>query len=194
MQGKDAIIAKIIGDAEAQKDGAVKAAEKSAEQSVKDAESWAETFLKDEKKKLEDYGKELLKRRATVAELEVRKIVLSEKQAVVTEVFDKVYDKLCSLKKKDYLKFVLDLIGKYAEEGDEIVLSSDKVLSAKDMDGAAAVKAKRLTVSEKFGDFKGGVFLVGKKSDKDLTFKSVVAEEKEKRTASVAEKLFPQKR
>ena len=47
-----------------------------------------------------------------------------------------------------------------------------------------------ITVSEQLGDFVGGVMLIGKVCDKDLTFESVINSKKEELSSEVAKRLF----
>ena len=42
----------------------------------------------------------------------------------------------------------------------------------------------------KTGSFAGGVILIGEKTDKNLTFETIIASEREKKQAEIAEKLF----
>ena len=98
--------------------------------------------------------------------------------------------KLCALDKKSYFKLVSSLIEENCDENDIVVLSKDGVLSSSDIEKMPAVKDKKLSVSKDLGDFIGGVMLIGKVCDKDLSFSALISQKKEGLSNSVAEKLF----
>lgn len=190
MDGKEAIIKRIKTDAEKKAREIIDSAEKTADERKADAENWAKDYLATQEKVLKRDVDDVMSRRITVADLDVRKIILDAKQQVIKGVLDAVYEKLCALDKADYLKLVERLIEENAETGDEIVLSCDKVLTADDVKNLKVYAEKKLSVSKSFGDFKGGVYLIGKTCDKSLTFKSLIDEDRETLITKVANLLF----
>ena len=123
-------------------------------------------------------------------ELDKRKIALSTKQEIIGQILDKVLVKLQSLKKDKYLSLILRLLEKNAENGDQIVFSCDNKLGKKDLEGQDVVKEKGLTFAQKAGDFKGGIMLIGKVCDKDLSFKALIEEDKENIINKITAELF----
>lgn len=190
MDKQKAIIDKIIEDAENRAAEIISVANAEAEKSIADGNSWAESYKSEQNAILSAANEDKVLRRKTVAELDVKKIVLKAKQDAIESVFDSAYNKLCALKKTDYLSFVVKLIEKYAEEKDTVVLSSDGVISETDLTSLEVVKDKKLTVSDVKGDFIGGVMFIGKICDKDLTFKSIVNESKSEFVSEVSKELF----
>lgn len=190
MDKQKAIIDKIIEDAETRAAEIISVANAEAEKSIADGKSWAESYKNEQNAILNAANEDKVLRRKTVAELDVKKIVLKAKQDSIESVFDSAYNKLCALKKTDYLSFVVKLIEKYAEEKDTVVLSSDGVISETDLTSLEVVKDKKLTVSDVKGDFIGGVMFIGKICDKDLTFKSIVNESKSEFVSEVSKELF----
>lgn len=190
MDGKEAIIKRIKSDAEKKAKSIVDSAEKASDERIADAKAWAKEYETAQEKILTRDAEEIVKRRLTVADLDVRKITLNAKQNAISEVLDKTYALLCSLKKPDYLKFVEEKINEAADDGDEIVLSSDGVISVEDVKKLAVFTAKKLSVAKASGDFKGGVYLVGKICDKDLTFKSIIENGKDEFISEISEELF----
>ncbi|MDY6367168.1 MAG: V-type ATP synthase subunit E family protein [Clostridia bacterium] len=190
QSGKDAIIKRIQSDAEKKARGLIDSAENTAAERKKEAESWAAEYTATQEKLLARETDEIVKRRLTVADLDVRKITLSAKQKVIGEVLDLVLDGLCSLKKADYIKLVEKLIVESADDGDTVVLSNDGVLSVDDVKKLKVFTDKNLSVAKDKGDFKGGVYLVGKKCDKDLSFKSVIENGKDEYIAEISATLF----
>ena len=190
MDKQKAIIDKIIEDAETRAAEIISVATAEAEKSIADGKSWAESYKNEQGRILKAANEDKILRRKTVAELDVKKIVLKAKQDSIESVFDSAYNKLCALKKTDYLSFVVKLIEKYAEEKDTVVLSSDGVISETDLTSLEVVKDKKLTVSDVKGEFVGGIMLVGEICDKDLTFKSLVNEYKPEFVSDVSKELF----
>ena len=190
MEGKEAIIAKIISDAEKIAAENVHAAEEYALYVKKMAESWAKEYSSAQEKALKIETEDVVARKKIVAELDVRKSLLKTKQDILDEIYLKAEQKLCKLGKKPYLSLVLSKIEEFADVGDEVVLSCDGVISEKDIAESAVAKSKKLSVSKKQGKFCGGVMLVGKICDKNLTFHEIVLAEKEKTAPLIAKKLF----
>lgn len=190
MNGKEAIIEKILSDAREKAKEITDRSLYEKAMSEKATKEWVDKYISSQRAELKKDCKDLIERRKTLAELDRRKLILQAKQDIIGDVIEKTYAKLCALKKEDYLKFVLALIGRYAENGDKIILSSDRVLSVSDLEGSTVVKEKGLTISKEVGAFKGGVFLEGKLSDKDLTFRAMLEEEKEGLSAKITAELF----
>lgn len=190
MEGKEAIIAKILSDAQKKADGILQDAENYALSVKEQAEEWAKNYSKEQEKKLKTETREIEDRRKIVAELDVRKIILKTKQEILDDIYARAEEKLCKIDKKTYLRLVLSKIEEFADDGDEIVLSSDGVISEKDISNSDVFKNKKLSVSKKQGKFSGGVMLIGKTSDKNLTFHEIVLAEKEKNVHIIAKKLF----
>ena len=125
----------------------------------------------------------------TLSAIESKKTYLAAKQAIAESVFSRAIEMLCALSEEKYLALISSLVEKYAEDGDEIVLSSSCTLTEKSVSALKAVSSRNLKVS-KSGQFAGGIVLSGKKFDKDLTFEALVAALKEQTEEEVAKKLF----
>ena len=190
MEGKEAIIAKIFSDAENKAQGIVHAAETYAVSVKEQAEEWAKNYSAEQEKGLKTETAEIIARRKIVAELDAKKVLLKAKQDVIDEIYLKAEKKLCKTDKKTYLAVVLQKIEEFADEGDEVVLSKDGVLTEKDVSESEVFKSKKLSISKTIGKFIGGVMLVGKVSDKNLTFHEIIFNEKEHNAPIIAKKLF----
>ena len=190
MDGKDAIIDKIVKDAESKAEELILGAKEFAEEKKKAAEFWAKEYVKTQSDITRRDASDIVERRKIVAQLETKKITLKYKRALVDEAFDSVYEKLCSLGKKEYVAIVEKLLCENAETGDTVVLSGDGKIGAHELEKMPVFSEKKLSMSDKAGDFTGGVKLIGKTCDKDLSFKSVLEEAKENYTSPVAAILF----
>ncbi len=190
MDGKEGIINRIISDAEKKATGIIDNANNLVSQKKADAEEWAEKYSNTQNQLIKKEVEETIERRSIVADLDVRKLILEKKQHVLDEVFSKAYEKLCNVSKEKYFALVEKLISLYADKGDTIILSKDEVLNAADLEKIVAVKEKSLKIASFRGDFVGGVILKGEFCDKDLTFKSLILDNKEKSSYKVAKQLF----
>ncbi len=192
MDGQQKIIDKILSDATHDAGEMLSEALKKAEALVaaKQAEADAEYDLSVEEAR--KAGEEVVRRRLTVADLEVKKLLLSAKKQAVDEAFEESLKKLLALPKEEYTALVGSMIASAADDGDVVVISeNDKnVLTKAVFDKISAKIGKKLTLSDTFGNFKGGVMLLGKGVDKNLTFESELALLRDEVEPEVAKIMF----
>lgn len=192
MDGQQKIIDKILSDAKHDAGEMLSEALKKAEALVaaKQAEADAEYDLSVEEAR--KAGEEVVRRRLTVADLEVKKLLLSAKKQAVDEAFEESLKKLLALPKEEYTALVESMIASAADDGDVVVISeNDKnVLTKAVFDKISAKIGKKLTLSDTFGNFKGGVMLLGKGVDKNLTFESELALLRDEVEPEVAKIMF----
>ena len=190
MEGKEAIINKIIEDANEKALAIVNKATDASNEKIAQAKNWAEEYTKAQEKLLEQELFDIVERRKTVAKLDSRKISLAVKQELIDATFNKALDLLLRSSKDEYLALVERLINEYADDGDAIVLCDDNVLSVSDVKGFEAYTRFNMSICEKRGSFKGGVLLIGKTCDKDLSFEALIKSKKEEYSKSISESLF----
>lgn len=192
MDGQQKIIDKILSDATHDAGEMLSEALKKAEALVaaKQSEADAEYDLSVEEAR--KAGEEVVRRRLTVADLEVKKLLLSAKKQAVDEAFEESLKKLFALPKEEYTALVESMIASAADDGDVVVISeNDKnVLTKAFFDKISAKIGKKLTLSDTFGNFKGGVMLLGKGVDKNLTFESELALLRDEVEPEVAKIMF----
>ncbi len=192
MDGQQKIIDKILSDAKHDAGEMLSEALKKAEALVaaKQTEADAEYDLSVEEAR--KAGEEVVRRRLTVADLEVKKLLLSAKKQAVDEAFEESLKKLLALPKEEYAALVESMIASAADDGDVVVISeNDKnVLTKAFFDKISAKIGKKLTLSDTFGNFKGGVMLLGKGVDKNLTFESELALLRDEVEPEVAKIMF----
>ena len=190
MSGTESIIKKILQDAHDKAKCILETAEYERGLALSSAKDWVDDYLKKERENLKKECKDVVDRRLTLAQLDGRKLLLQTKQKLIEEVFSVALNTLKKLPKKEYFVLVMKNIEKHAETGDTIVLSHDGVLTEKDFSDKSVIKEKSLIISGERGDFDGGVLLVGKNCDKDLSFKSLLDEKRESVILSITESLF----
>ncbi len=134
---------------------------------------------------------ELLARRLTVAELDVKKILLNAKQEIIDDVYAIAKQQLQSLPTTQYKKLVEGMLIKAAGDGDEVLIGKcdEKTITASFVKKIADKKGIKLTlaVDDKIN---GGVILRGKSCDKNLTIDLEVAAIKLTTETDIAKRLF----
>jgi Archaeal/vacuolar-type H+-ATPase subunit E len=131
MEGKDAIIEKIISDANAQAEAILADATAYGEKIVGAAQTEAKAAVADAQANAEKSSLEYIARRMTVCELDIKKIKLAAKKHVIDEVFDRAVEKLKALDGDTYKKVVTGMLKASAEDGDVITVAKDeKIINA----------------------------------------------------------------
>lgn len=192
MDGQQKIIDKILSDATHDAGEMLSEALKKAEALVAAKQSEADAEYDISVEEARKAGEEVVRRRLTVADLEVKKLLLSAKKQAVDEAFEESLKKLLALPKEEYTALVGSMIASAADDGDVVVISeNDKnVLTKAVFDKISAKIGKKLTLSDTFGNFKGGVMLLGKGVDKNLTFESELALLRDEVEPEVAKIMF----
>lgn len=188
MDGTKAIINKILDDARIEQNEILDNARAICDNKIAEANEFSVEYEKAQTEILEKEISAIISGKVLNAELDVKKAILQGKRNLIDEVFDGVKAKLSKLDKKTYCDFVNKLIAENADLSDEIILSCDNVLKDSDI-SESVIKDKKLKISSKRGDFKGGVYLIGNTSDKDLTFDAIVENRKEE-LVSIASKIL----
>ncbi len=189
MNEKDAIIQKIISDAQDRADHITSAASKKAQAVWATAQTESEHALLDCERECDAAEAELIDRKKTLARLEGRKITLEAKQNVVSSAFNRALELLCRTDKENYLKYVAERAQKYAQNGDCLILSKNAPIAKEDVERLDVAREKNLKVY-KNGDFKGGVIISGKISDCDFTFEAAVKAYADEHSGEVAREIF----
>lgn len=190
MNSNEAIINKIINDAEDTAAKNIGEAQAKADKIIADAEAKA-SEKKDKELSVKDaLRKEIIARRITVANLDARKIILTKKSEIVEEVFAKTIDSI--VKGKEYPKMIENMLMQYAEDGDEVMTakSDAEIVTDKLIQKVAKAKKIKLNLAKEHGDFRGGIMLIGKNCDKNITLDYELREIKEEIEAEVAKILF----
>lgn len=189
MTGKEAIVEKILADARAIANSTLEEAGKRGSEIIGVAQSDAKIYR--EKNMAESYTEreEIIRRRMTVGNLEVKKLLLKKRQDIMTQAFDGAL-KAIKADVKGYLK-LLDGMLANAEDGDTVFLSeSDRdLVGEKWLLGKA--NEKKLDISfGGYGGFSGGMIIAGKGSDKNLSLDVELKTVREEYEPEIAGILF----
>lgn len=189
--GKEAIIEKIISDAEARANAVLEEANAKADEIISVASQECKAYLAKSKHDIDVAVGEIAKRSETVAELDARKLRLGAKAKTIDLTYALVLEKLHNLDKKTAKALLLGMLDK-AEDGDEVIISENEkdIVTEKVVADVAKKKGITLTLSPTFGNFDGGMILSGKGVDKNLTFAAELDVLRENTEEKVAKELF----
>ena len=167
---KQELLDKILSDAEERAKEIVAEAEGKAASAVAAAEEERAALLENARKIAASAAPETIRRRKAMAELEGRKLILAEKQALIGEAYRKA---LLAVKASDkYEALLVKMILSVAEDGDAVVFAASdfgKVDRQKVLAEAMKQGKIKLTESKEKGSFEGGIVLRGKDCDKNLS-------------------------
>lgn len=190
MDGKEAIVGKILSDAEERAAGLTAAARKRADAMKADAERAAAASLAEGRRVLEEEAAEIVARRETVAALDNRKTLLAAKRAVIDEVLSGALAMTCAFDKPKYLEVLGRLLDAYAEEGDAVTLSASAPVREEELTACKAFAAKKLRYAGR-GEFEGGLRLENAVCVKDLSFGALLEAHREALEREIADTMFP---
>lgn len=198
MDGVNRITERIARDTELQAEGILSLAREEAAAKGRHDRKTAEARRELLMEKARTNAGEIYQRKVADAELEVRKMLLSEKQALVAEVFDKVLVQLASLPPEKYSAFLVRLAVNAARTGTEEVLLNpedrlrygSEVIAKANAQLAAVGKEARLTLSEEGRLFSGGLILKSGAVESNCTLEVLTALTRKAMTAEVARLLF----
>jgi|GEM_PF-298591 len=192
MNGKEAIIAKIISDAEKAAAGVIEEAKAKAQGVIDEANGLADEYRHKFLDGIDTEKANILRRRKTVAELDINKLFLSAKQKAIDEVMSRVRAQLVGMSDKEYTALVSAMLERYAEDGEEVIFPSvkKKLFGKAFVDGFNAKSGKKLVFNGNYGDFCGGIILANGGIYKNLTFELEVDEARERYEREIADKLF----
>lgn len=186
---KEAILKRIISDAQAAADATVAEAEGRAAEIIAEAEARAARDRQGTSAIIAERSKAIADGKAAAARLDAAKVMLAAKRGVIDEVYARALEKLKALPQKDAVRLAEGLLLSYAEDGDELVFATNFAYKAQVLK-LAVVAEKNLKNSGKTADIDGGFILIGKNSDKDLSYGALLALDREERQAEIAAKLF----
>lgn len=195
MNGLEKITQRITGDAREKAAELEAQAKAQAAEIVAGYQERADALLAEERAKAEAAAAQITQRAEAAGALEGRKWVLASKQQLVEDTFALALDKLCALPKEEYTALLAKLLAQAGERDGEVIFNqADRAQVGKAAVTAAneAIKGGRLTLSEETRDIKGGFILKCGPVELNCALETLVEQEKEAMSVSVANHLFPQ--
>lgn len=188
---KEAIVDKIISDAEIRANSFIEEQTKKADEILAEAAEQCKNYFYAFKAETDTICADIESRAKTVAELDSRKILLATKTKVLDGVFQRALEKLKKLPANECKDLFKAMLRQVAEDGDTVTLgkAQSEVLDENDVLEIAREKGVSLKLSKSFGDFDGMV-LSGGGVDKNLTFEVEVDMLREEFETQIAKEIF----
>lgn len=198
MKGTEKIIAHIQADAQAQADAIIaQAGEKCAairSEYEGKARDRYNSLVRSGVKSCEDRVDSMNR----IAQMEARKGVLALKQEMVSRSFELAREKLVNLPEDEYVRFLASLAAKAAVSGEEEIILNARdraAVGAQTVNAANAALAEKglpakLSLSEKTGDFAGGLILRRGSIEVNCTAELLVELQRSEMSAQLAALLF----
>ena len=189
---------KIISDARIQADKIIAQAEDNANNIIKKGKKEADNI---KNLILYKYNQEASLRKSkilTEANLDAKKIILSEKQKIIEDIFNKASESILKLNDKDYRNIIKKMILDNIETGDETIFidhSDQKKISEsfiEDMNKELKFKGEKgeLKLSTSYLPIKGGVVIGSGKIRKNISLEFLLKKIREELEIQISKDLF----
>jgi len=192
------ITAKILADAQAEARKIKEEAKKRVEEIMARVQMEAARITAEAQKEAQALAAEEKKRVLSRAEMEVRRGLLQEKQALLGKVFELALQRVEKMEGKGYFKLMENLLVKAVEDGDGEVLISEEArgklgnefLQRVNQRLRAARKKGKLSLTVEKGQLSSGFILRKGKKEINCSFESLLESQKENLEGEVAKVLF----
>ncbi|MFN3411563.1 MAG: V-type ATP synthase subunit E [Exilispira sp.] len=182
--GFSEIISKLVSDYELQKKQIEKEWDEKIIEKKKEIEKEINSLYDAKTKEIEKQIEEKNHSRFLNAKLQQKNLILKKKRKIIDDVFERAYQEICNMDDENYLSILIELIERYSENKDEVILLSSKdYLKFKDVLRKKLeekkLKFKNILSSDKFDK---GVIIYNeeKKIETNLSFESIMKRKKER--------------
>ena len=188
---KEAIIDKILSDANLKGDAIIGEANGKADEIISLAAKQCKDYLYQSKTEIYRLTLEIDERSRSVAELDARKLLLAAKTQVLDDVYAKTLEKLRNLDKEQYGALIFAML-ENAKDGDVVIISKREkdIVTKQSLADFAKKKGIKLTLADKFGDFDGGVIISENGVDNNFTLDVEVSILREQTETKIAKEIF----
>ena len=188
---KEAIIDKILSDANLKGDAIIGEANEKADEIISLAAKQCKDYLYKSKTEIDRLTLEIDERSRSVAELDARKLLLAAKTQVLDSVYAKTLEKLRNLDKEQYSALIFAML-ENAKDGDVVTVSEREkdIVTKESLADFAKKKGISLTLADKFGDFDGGVIISENGVDNNFTLEVEVALLRDQTETKIAKEIF----
>lgn len=192
----DKITSKILSDAEAYKKELLDDANAKSEEILGHARTQADAMIKESRAKGEEEKAKTVSRKKSVADIDSKKVILSGKQNMIVQCFEKALEQIISEDEESYVNLLVEAGIKSGQKSGLLIFNE------KDKEKIGQKVTDRLNAKIENGNFKkaeetrsirGGYILACGLTSYNNTVEAMVEECKEQCTAEVAEMLFGQK-
>ena len=126
MSGIDKIIQEIESNAEKSCEAVIGMARQKAEKILSDAQTEAKKIVEDGKDKTALHVADIKKRGESAAGLEEKRVMLSTKQSIITQMLQKGLDNAKHLPDDEYFALILDMVAKYSLSEEGVIYFGEK--------------------------------------------------------------------
>ncbi len=188
---KEAIIEKILSDAQIKADSFLSVARETADDILSKAAEQCKAYYSASRATIDTTVKDLEKRSETVAGMDAKKLLLAAKATLLDNVYTLALDKFKNLDQKTYTAILNGMLN-YADDGDIVTVSKREkdIVNEEFISAYAKKKGIKLSLNKKFGEFDGGMILTGKGIDKNLNFDVELALLRDATETQIAKELF----
>lgn len=188
---KEAIIDKILSDANLKADAIIGEANEKADEIISIAAAQCKEYLQQNNAEIDKLTLDIDARSRSVAELDTRKLLLAAKTQVLNSVYAKTLEKLRNLDKEQYSALIFSML-ENAKDGDVVTISEREkdIITKESLADFAKKKGISLTLADKFGDFDGGVVISENGVDNNFTLEVEVALLREQTETKIAKEIF----
>lgn len=188
---KEAIIDKILSDANLKGDAIIGEANGKADEIISLAAKQCKDYLYQSKTEIDRLTLEIDERSRSVAELDARKLLLAAKTQVLDDVYAKTLEKLRNLDKEQYGALIFAML-ENAKDGDVVIISKREkdIVTKQSLADFAKKNGIKLTLADKFGDFDGGVIISENGVDNNFTLDVEVSILREQTETKIAKEIF----
>lgn len=197
MTGLEKILKAIEEDATTAANAVIAKATREAEEIIAKAKADADKKVDDIAKKAVAEKESLLSRAKSAAALQERKLILNEKQQIISNIISKAQNNLLNLNDKDYFEVIIRMVKKYSlpQPGKLIFNAKDKNRLPKEFDSEVkeALSNKvgaSLSVAEETRNLDGGFILVYGDVEENCSFNALFSAAKEDLQDKVNSILF----
>ncbi|HEX30665.1 TPA: hypothetical protein ENG04_11350 [Candidatus Poribacteria bacterium] len=192
------ILRKIEEDARREADKILSEARARAKEILHSAEQEAErireNLLEEARREAQTHKSRLI----SMAQLDMRKEILQEKQNLIDQVFQIALERLVGMEDEEYRELIREMLKQVAEHGDEeiILCERDKsrisqgFIQALNKELESEGKPGKLSIAEETGDFSGGFILRRGKIELNNSFDALLQAAKDEMRSELSQILF----
>ncbi|MCD6507639.1 V-type ATP synthase subunit E [Candidatus Poribacteria bacterium] len=192
------ILRKIEEDARREADKILSEARARAEEILHSAEQEAErireNLLEEARREAQTHKSRLI----SMAQLDMRKEILQEKQNLIDQVFQIALERLLRMEDEEYRELIREMLKQVVEHGDEEIILCERDKSRisqgfiqtlnKELESEG--KPGKLTIAEETGDFSGGFILRRGKIELNNSFDALLQAAKDEMRSELSQILF----
>ncbi len=179
MTGLEKIIEQIQQEAKSASDQELARAREEAQrildEGTEEREAYKASFLAQTKSQVELS----LGRGEAAAALQRKKILLKEKQQIISQIIEQAKESILNLPEKEYFELLIKMLNRYAKDGNCSILFSARDKDRLPQDFLNELEKRSIVILEDRGKIDGGFILVYGEVEENCSFEALFAASKE---------------